>query len=311
MSINWFPGHMNKAIREIKELLPKVDLIIEVVDARIPFSSANPVIEQFRGNKPCIKLLNKSDLADPVVTELWLDYWQQQQGVKAIAVSSQRPEQIRSLVGLCKNILHGKENALGNLTAMITGIPNVGKSTIINILAGKVIAKTGNEPAITKGQQCINLHNGLLLYDTPGILWPKIENVQSGYRLAATGAIKETAMNNEDVAVFAVGYFLKTYPELLKQRFKLDELPETEIEFLDIVGKQRGCLGGGGHVDFHKIANIVLQEFRNIVIGRISMERPEDIEREMIIVQQLRDEKLAQQELNKKQRKKDFNTRNR
>ena len=134
MSINWFPGHMNKAIREIKELLPKVDIIIEVVDARIPFSSANPVIEAFRGNKPCIKLLNKSDLADPVVTEQWLAYWQQQQGVKAIAVTSQRPEQIKALVGLCKNILHGKENALGNLTAMITGIPNVGKSTIFSAI---------------------------------------------------------------------------------------------------------------------------------------------------------------------------------
>ena len=295
MSINWFPGHMNKAIREIKELLPKVDLIIEIVDARIPYSSSNPVIEQFRGKKPWIRLLNKSDLADPDVTALWQAHWEKQQGVKAIAVTSQRPEQIRSLIGLIKNILKGKENALGNVTVLITGIPNVGKSTIINILAGRHIAKTGNEPAITKGLQCINLNNGIMLYDTPGILWPKIENVPSGYRLAATGAIKETAMSADDVAVFAVGFLKKAYPEQMKERFKLEELPEGEVDFLEIIGRQRGCLGSGGHVDFHKISNILLQELRNIVIGRVTMETPEMIEQELVIVEQKRAEKAAKE----------------
>ncbi len=295
MSINWFPGHMNKAIREIKELLPKVDLIIEIVDARIPYSSSNPVIEQFRGKKPWIRLLNKSDLADPDVTALWQAHWEKQQGVKAIAVTSQRPEQIRSLIGLIKNILKGKENALGNVTVLITGIPNVGKSTIINILAGRHIAKTGNEPAITKGLQCINLNNGIMLYDTPGILWPKIENVPSGYRLAATGAIKETAMSADDVAVFAVGFLKKAYPEQMKERFKLEELPEGEVDFLEIIGRQRGCLGSGGHVDFHKISNILLQELRNIVIGRVTMETPEMIEQEWVIVEQKRAEKAAKE----------------
>jgi ribosome biogenesis GTPase A len=215
----------------IKGLAGHLDLIIEIVDARIPYSSSNPVIEQFRGKKPWIRLLNKSDLADPDVTALWQAHWEKQQGVKAIAVTSQRPEQIRGLIGLIKNILKGKENALGNVTVLITGIPNVGKSTIINILAGKQIAKTGNEPAITKGQQCINLNNGMLLYDTPGILWPKIENVPSGYRLAATGAIKETAMSADDVAVFAVGFLMKAYPEQMKERFKLDVLPEGRSGF--------------------------------------------------------------------------------
>ena len=295
MSINWFPGHMNKAIREIKELLPKVDLIIEIVDARIPYSSSNPVIEQFRGKKPWIRLLNKSDLADPDVTPLWQAHWEKQQGVKAIAVTSQRPEQIRSLIGLIKNILKGKENALGNVTVLITGIPNVGKSTIINILAGRQIAKTGNEPAITKGQQCINLNNGILLYDTPGILWPKIENVPSGYRLAATGAIKETAMSADDVAVFTVGFLKKAYPEQMKERFKLEELPEGEVDFLELVGRQRGCLGSGGHVDFHKISNILLQELRNVIIGRVTMETPEMVEQELVIVEQKRVEKAAKE----------------
>ncbi len=302
MSINWFPGHMHKAIKEIKELLPKVDMIIEIVDARIPYSSSNPVIAQFRGNKPWLRLLNKSDLADPAVTELWQAHWEQTAGVKALAVTTQKPEQIRALTGLVKNILKGKENALGNVTVLITGIPNVGKSTIINILAGKQIAKTGNEPAITKGQQCINLNNGILLYDTPGILWPKIENVPSGYRLAATGAIKETAMSADDVAVFTVGFLMKAYPEQMKARYRLDPLPESEIDFLEIIGRQRGCLGSGGHVDFHKIATIILQELRNIVIGRISMETPAMIEEELVIVEQKRAEKEAKEAAKKKKK---------
>lgn len=296
MSINWFPGHMHKAIKDIKEILPKVDLIIEVIDARIPYSSANPVIEQFRADKPCIKLLSKSDLADPAVTQLWLDYLQQDKNVKAIAVTTQQPEQIRSLLGVCKNLLAGKANQLGNITALITGIPNVGKSTIINTLAGRQIAKTGNEPAITQSQQRIDLRNGLILIDSPGILWPKIHNVQSGYRLAVTGAIKNTAMNHEDVACFAADFFLKTYPEFMQQRFKLAQLPATEVEFLEVIGKQRGCLGSGGHVDFHKIATILLLEYRAAILGRISLETPAMAEAEKVEVARIIAEKEAEKE---------------
>ena len=304
MSINWFPGHMNKAIREIKEILPKVDLVIEVLDARLPYSSSNPVIAQFCSDKPSLKLLTKSDLADPIITEQWLAYFRQQSQTQALAITTEKPEQIRGLIGDIKQMLAGKEDKLGNLTALITGIPNVGKSTLINTLAGKQIAKAANEPAVTQGQQRIDLRNGLILIDSPGILWPKIENPKSGYRLALAGSIKNTAMNHEDVACFGAEFFLKQYPEFMKKRFKLEDLPSHEVEFLEIIGKQRGCLGSGGYVDFHKIATILLLEFRSAILGRISLETPEVAIAEQQEVERILAEKAAQKELEGQQKKK-------
>ncbi|MDB6062466.1 MAG: ribosome biosis GTPase YlqF [Verrucomicrobiaceae bacterium] len=309
MSINWFPGHMHKAILEIKKILPTVDVIIEVIDARIPYSSENPVIGKLRGDKPCVKLLSKSDLADPETTQSWIDYFDKEQGVKAMAVTTQEPERIRAVSDLCKKLLPHKAHSVGAINALIMGIPNVGKSAIINTLAGKMIAKTGNEPAITKGQQTINLHNGIMLVDTPGILWPKIENEDSGYRLAATGAIKNTAMSYDDVAFYAIEFFLKTYPHLLKQRFKLTELPPTELEFLTVAGRQRGCLSEGNVVNIEKISRILLTEFRDGVLGRISLETPEMAEREKIVVQQQIDQKNAELAEKKLQRKNGFKNR--
>jgi ribosome biogenesis GTPase A len=309
MSINWFPGHMHKAILEIKKTLPTIDVIIEVLDARIPYSSENPVIGKLRGDKPCIKLLSKSDLADPDITQQWIDYFEREQGVKAMAVSTQQPERIRAVAELCKKLAPARNSQVGAINALIMGIPNVGKSTIINTLAGKVMAKTGNEPAITKGQQIINLHNGIMLIDTPGILWPKIENENSGFRLAVSGAIKNTAMSYEEVAFFAVDYFLKSYPDLLKQRFKLTELSATELEFLEIVGRLRGCLSEGNVVNIHKISRIVLTEFRDGVLGRISLETPAVAEQEKIIVQELIEKKNALLAEKKQQRKNDFKMR--
>ncbi|HEX6592566.1 MAG TPA: ribosome biogenesis GTPase YlqF [Moraxellaceae bacterium] len=309
MSINWFPGHMHKAIKDIKDILPKVDLIIEVLDARIPYSSANPVIEQFRGSKPSLKVLSKSDLADPAVTQLWLDHFQKTPDVKAIAITTEQPEQIRGLTGVCKNLMGGKTDKLGNITALITGIPNVGKSTLINTLAGKVIAKTGNEPAITQSQQRIDLHNGLVLIDSPGILWPKIHNANSGYRLAFSGAIKNTAMDETDVAFFGTAYLLRHYPELMKQRFKLETLPELELEFLEIVGRQRGCLGGGGRVDLYKIAVVIINEFRTATLGRISLETPDMAVAEQVLVERRLAEQAAADAEKKKGRKASFQAR--
>lgn len=303
MSINWFPGHMNKAIREIKEILPKVDLVIEVLDARLPYSSSNPVIAKFCSDKPSLKLLTKSDLADPIITEQWLAYFRQQSQTQALAITTEKPEQIRGLIGDIKQMLAGKEDKLGNLTALITGIPNVGKSTLINTLAGKQIAKAANEPAVTQGQQRIDLRNGLILIDSPGILWPKIENPKSGYRLALAGSIKNTAMNHEDVACFGAEFFLKQYPDLMKKRFKLAELPSHEVEFLEVIGKQRGCLGSGGYVDFHKIATILLLEFRSAILGRISLETPEVAIAEQQEVERILAEKAAQKELEGQQKK--------
>ena len=304
MSINWFPGHMNKAIREIREILPKVDLVIEVLDARLPYSSSNPVIAKFCSDKPSLKLLTKSDLADPIITEQWLAYFRQQSQTQALAITTEKPEQIRGLIGDIKQMLAGKEDKLGNLTALITGIPNVGKSTLINTLAGKQIAKAANEPAVTQGQQRIDLRNGLILIDSPGILWPKIENPKSGYRLALAGSIKNTAMNHADVACFGAEFFLKQYPEFMKKRFKLEDLPSHEVEFLEIIGKQRGCLGSGGYVDFHKIATILLLEFRSAILGRISLETPEVAIAEQQEVERILAEKAAQKELEGQQKKK-------
>lgn len=306
MSINWFPGHMHKAILEIKKILPTVDLIIEVLDARIPYSSENPVIDKLRGERPSIKLLNKSDLADPEVTQLWIEYFQRERGVTALAVTTQQPERIRALADLCKKLLPKKAESIGGINALIMGIPNVGKSTIINTLAGKTIAKTGNEPAITKGQQNINLHNGIVLVDTPGILWPKIDNERSGYRLAVSGAIKNTAMSHDDVACYASEYFMRAYPELLKQRFKLTELPATEIELMEIIGRQRGCLGARGVVDFERVSKVILDEFREGRLGRISLETPSMAAREKADVLLAIEKKAAELAAKKLQRKKSF-----
>ncbi|MFT5693402.1 MAG: ribosome biogenesis GTPase A [Oceanicoccus sp.] len=302
MSIQWFPGHMYKARKEIEKIIVQVDLIIEVLDARIPYSSENPMIAKLRGNKPTIKVLTKSDLADPSITEQWLSFFEKENNVKARALSIEKPEYTRQLIDLIRAQLPEKEKSPKNINVMIMGIPNVGKSTLINILAGKSIAKTGNEPAVTKGQQRINLRNGIMLWDTPGMLWPKVENDNSSYRLATTGAIKDTAMSYEDVAFFGVDFLLKAYPNLLIKRYELDPLPSTEIEFLESVGQKRGCLVSGGRVDLEKISKIILSEFRSGVIGRISLETPSVMAKELIEVEEkirIREEKKALKKLKK------------
>jgi ribosome biogenesis GTPase A len=275
MKIQWYPGHMYKANKDIKAALPKVDLVIEVLDARIPFSSQNPVLSSLRGNKPCIKLLNKSDLADPEITRIWQDYFEKENNVKTLAVTSEHPEKLKQLPELCNKLIPGKNTDTKTLHAMIMGIPNVGKSTIINILAGRTIAKTGNEPAITRAQQRIKLASGIALSDTPGVLWPNIHNKNTGYRLATTGAIKDTAMDYTDVAFFAVNYIKDNYANNLKARYSLDELPETELEILELIGKKRGCLRSGGQVELNKVSTLLLNELRTGTLGKISLETPE------------------------------------
>ena len=302
MAIHWYPGHMHKASKEIKEALPKVDLFIEVLDARIPFSSENPVLTQLRGVKPVIKILNKSDLADPLITQQWQDYLEKEKGVKTLALTSSQPERIRQILELCRKLLPNKQGKI--IHAMIMGIPNVGKSTIINILAGRTIAKTGNEPAVTKAQQRIDLSNNIVLHDTPGVLWPKIHNPHSGYRLAVTGAIKDTAMEYEDVAFYAVDYLLKAYPQNLMQRYELDSLPQTELEFLEQIGAKRGCLRSGGQVDLNKISKLLLTELRAGTLGLISLETPAMREVEIIEVEKAIKQKAEKDEQKKQPRKK-------
>lgn len=304
MQIQWYPGHMHKAGKEMKEILPQVDLIIEVLDARIPFSSENPFLATLRGDKPCIKVLSKSDLADAERTTQWQHFLEQERGVKALAITTEQPDKTKQLFDLCRKLAPNKVQNDKTIFAMITGIPNVGKSTLINILAGKTIAKTGNEPAVTKGQQRIHIDKKLILIDTPGMLWPNIENPHSGYRLAVTGGIKETALDNDDIAFYAAEFFLQHYPEALQQRYALKTLPETEMDFLEQLGRQRGCLRAGGHIDLEKVAKIFLTEIRAGTLGPVTFETPEMMQQEWQEVERVREEKAAKKKARLEKRKK-------
>lgn len=283
MDFHWYPGHMHKANKEMLEVLPQVDLIIEVLDARLPYSSENPAIEKLATDKPRIKVLSKADLADPVRTELWQKFYQQDASVRAITADQNKADTVQQVISLCQQLVPNKVATGKKITAMICGIPNVGKSTLINALAGRIIAKTGNEPAVTKNQQRINLDQGILLLDTPGILWPKIFNESSSYRLASTGAMKDTAISYDDIAFWLAEYLLQAYPSLLKERYQLETLPETELEFMETVGAKRGCLRSGGRVDLEKISTILMHEFRSGKLGRITLETPEMAEEEKVV----------------------------
>lgn len=300
MSIQWFPGHMHKARKEIEEVIPQVDVIIEVLDARIPFSSENPMISSLRKDKPCVKVLNKRDLSDPAMTDHWIEHFEKEKGVKAMAITTSNPQEVHKIMELCRKLAPHREQMGKNIRTMIMGIPNVGKSTIINTLAGRTIAVTGNQPAVTRRQQRINLQNGIVLSDTPGILWPKVENPHSGFRLAATGAVKDTAMEYDEVAFYTVEYLAEQYPDLLKERYQLDELPTSDIELMEEIGRKRGALRSGGRVDLHKASEILLHELRGGTIGQITLERPEMITQELIEVEK-EAERKAEQKLKKKE----------
>ena len=301
MAIQWYPRHMNKARKEIAAILPTVDMIIEVLDARIPYSSENPVIADLGHNKPVLKVLSKLDLADPERVQQWQEYFEQQENVKTLAYSSEEGSQRKNIIRLCKKMTNSEKT---QIQILIAGIPNVGKSTLINKLTGRTIAKTGNEPAVTKGQQRIKLDQQLDLIDTPGMLWPNIENEDSGFRLAATGGIKETAYEVIDIAFYCAEYLLIAYPDLLMQRFNLDELPERDHEFFDAIGKARGCIRAGGKVDLERICRIFLTELRSGKIGRITFETPQMREQELIIVEQARAEKAEKKALRLEEHKK-------
>jgi ribosome biogenesis GTPase A len=278
---------MHKAIREMTNILPEVDLVIELLDARLPASSQNPAIVILRDNKPCIKILSKSDLANPETTARWQAHFEQDASVKTLQTTLDLNGTPQRIIRLCQALVPSRVKANLSMLVMVAGIPNVGKSTLINALAGRKIAKTGNEPAITKGQQRIKLGQGIMLLDTPGILWPKIENENSGYRLAASGAIKDTAMGIEDVAFYLADYLIKRYPVALRDRYDLTSVPDTELELLELLGARRGCLSAGGRVDLEKASAILVNEFRAGMLGAITLETPDMIlEEELVVVQQ-------------------------
>lgn len=280
MAINWFPGHMHKARKEIKKVMPQMDLIIEVVDARIPFSSENPLVPNLRGDTPLIKVLNKRDLADPDVTARWQSWLEKERGVRAITLTHNQRGEAMDILKLAAAMTPDHDRQKSALRVMILGIPNVGKSTLINTLAGRPAAKTGNEPAVTRAQQAIKLPDNILLYDTPGFLWPKLSPEACGYRLAITGAIRSAVIDFEDVALFEADYLLQAYPELIRKRYGFKELPVDGLALMDAIAAKRRFFARGGIPDLHKVSEVLLNELRAGTLGRISLETPEMIEQE-------------------------------
>lgn len=302
MAIQWYPGHMHKARKEMAQVLPDTDVILEVLDARIPFSSENPMLESLRGNKPCLKVLSKSDLADSDKTDVWLQAYESNTS-KSISISSSDPASIKAIQPLLRTMVTPSASRVNPYVVMVVGIPNVGKSTLINLLAGRSVAKTGNEPAITKRQQHIVLSDNWVLRDTPGVLWPNLDNPQSGYRLAATGAIRDTAMDSADVATHLLDYICVHYPDQLQQRYNADLPLDDSIGTLEAIGRSRGCIGGGGLVDFDRAGRLLLTEFRGGQLGTMTLESPAMKLIEMEQVQISRSERAIKKDEKKAARK--------
>ncbi|MEH7382504.1 ribosome biogenesis GTPase YlqF [Bacillus sp. JJ1533] len=280
MTIQWFPGHMAKARRQVTEKLSLIDIVFELVDARIPASSRNPMIDEIIKNKPRLLLLNKADMADPKVTKEWIDHYKEN-GVHALAINSQAGNGMKQIVSEARVILKDKFDKMAAkgirpraIRALIVGIPNVGKSTLINRLAKKNIAQTGDRPGITKAQQWIKVGKELELLDTPGILWPKFEDQEVGLKLATTGAIKDTILNLQDIAVYALRFLEENYPEQLKDRFNLEEIPDDIVLLFDEIAKRRGTRMSGGVTDYDKTAELIIREIRTEKLGRLTFERP-------------------------------------
>ncbi|SFF70188.1 Ras superfamily GTP-binding protein YlqF [Halobacillus alkaliphilus] len=280
MTIQWYPGHMAKAKREASENLKLVDFVIELVDARAPLSSQNPMLHGILQDKPKMMVLMKKDLADPKVTKEWLDHFKEN-GFPSIAIEANNKQDIQAVINLGKTIGNEKIEKLKAKgvrprasRAMILGIPNVGKSTLINRLANKSIAKTGDKPGVTKKQQWIKVKNEFDLLDTPGILWPKFEEEEVGYRLASIGTIKDQILPTEDVAAYVLDYLQAYYPSMLEERYGFESYDDIMTAF-ELIGKKRGCLESGGRINFDKVSDVILQDLRNGKLGLISFERPE------------------------------------
>ncbi|MBM7868964.1 ribosome biogenesis GTPase A [Clostridium pascui] len=283
MAINWFPGHMAKTRRQIKENLKLVDAVIEIRDARIVKSSANPEIEEICGDKPRIILLNKADLSEKEITNQWIRTLSKQ-NVKAIAFNALTGEGTNKIRGLLDELLKEKHERIKNKgimkfvdRVMVVGIPNGGKSSFINKMAKASIAKTGDKPGVTKSKQWIKTKMDVELLDTPGVLWPKFEDEQVGLSLAFTGAIKDEIMDIETLALKLIEKLQQEYPENLKNRYKLEILSNSALENMDNIGRKRGAVISRGEIDYNRVAIMLLDEFRAGKLGKISLERPDTI----------------------------------
>ena len=279
MAIQWFPGHMTSARRKAGETMEFTDVIIEVLDARAPEASCNPMIRELREHRqrPCLKILNKIDLADPVATQEWLNFYNQQQGVKAVALSCKSGIDAAKVPKLCQPLAPHRNDTHKPLRLMIMGIPNVGKSTLMNMLLKRRVANVGDEPAVTKSQQCHKINDHMTLTDSPGLMWPKIEHDEDGYMLAAIHAIGRNAVNEDEIAEHLANKLLARYPERLAERYGLDVAGLDGYSILEVIAKKRGCLlkGRGGELDIEKAAMILLTEYRSGKLGRISLETPD------------------------------------
>ena len=280
MNFQWYPGHMTKAKRMMQENIKLIDLVIELVDARVPMSSRNPDIDELGKNKARLILLNKADLADEKQTEEWIAYFREK-GYSAVKVNSRKGGGIKSIQGVIQEACKEKterDRKRGILNrpvrAMVVGIPNVGKSTFINAYAGRACAKTGNKPGVTKGKQWIRLSKQLELLDTPGILWPKFEDQQVGLHLAMIGSINDEILNVEELALSVIDYLTAEYPGTLEKRFGFEGVTDR-VEILGEIARVRGCLKKGNELDYEKAARLLMDDFRSGKLGRITLEKPE------------------------------------
>ena len=278
MSIQWFPGHMHKTKKALIERLKSTDMVIEMLDARLPASSQNPLLAQLSRGKPKLYLLNKQDLADPELTRVWLAELQNRPNTSALALDASERQAAQKITAACRALVPHRQGIDRPLRVLICGIPNVGKSTLINGMIGKKSAKTGNEPGITKTEQRLLLADDFWLNDTPGMLWPKIIVPQSGYNLAASGAVGRNALDEETVALELLNYLRQHYLPQLQARYQAD--PEEsqswqDTDWLEWIGRRRGALLGGGRINYQKAAENTLTDFRDGQIGRITLETPE------------------------------------
>mgnify|MGYP000863750483 CR=1 FL=1 len=297
MAIQWFPGHMHLTRKAIAERIKEIDVVIEVLDARLPGSSANPLLAEMTGHKPTLKILNKQDVADADRTALWLDHYNAQPGTRALGLQATSGAATQMLAPACHALAPGRGGLAKPMRVLICGVPNVGKSTLINMLTNKRHAKTGDEAGVTKMEQRITLADDFYLYDTPGLLWPRIIVRQSGFNLAASGAIGRNAYDEEEVALELLDILRQHYPGLVEARYKLSGVAEMrDDEVLDAIGRKRGGLLGKGKVNTQKAAEIVITEFRTCVLGRISLETPAQFAEWLAEGQALDAERLAKKE---------------
>lgn len=276
-NINWYPGHMKKTRELIQENLKLVDAVIEVIDARIPVSSRNPIIDELVKSKPRIIVLNKSDLADGQISKVWEESFRDS-GSRALSMNCMNGTGVKELFRMLERMSADKnrERTLQKpFRLMIVGVPNVGKSSLINRMTGKKSAQTGDRPGVTRGKQWLKLKNNMQLLDTPGILWPKFEDPKAGLNLAFCGSIKDEILDVPTLGMELIGVLAAEYPKLLMERYKLDEIADTPLENMDNMAMKRGCILPGKRIDYERIGRLVLDEFRGGKIGRITLEKPE------------------------------------